>query len=131
VRDRRKQERAIAVTDRLARTATGAVSCQVLGEFFTAVTKRLPAPLTPAEARAAVEAIARHWLVLDLTLAAVQDAIDGLQRFQLSYWDALIWATARRNGVATVLSEDFNDGAVLGGVRFVNPFRADFDPASL
>jgi predicted nucleic acid-binding protein len=40
----------------------------------------------------------------------------------LSFWDALIWATADRVGVRYLLTEDFQDGRVLGGVTFVDPF---------
>ncbi len=35
----------------------------------------------------------------------------------------LIWATARDAGVPIVLSEDFQDGREIEGVRFVNPFK--------
>jgi predicted nucleic acid-binding protein len=46
---------------------------------------------------------------------------------QLSYWDSLIWATAKLSGVPTVLSEDFSDGRLIEGVRFLNPFMSTFD----
>ena len=49
----------------------------------------------------------------------------------MSYWDAQLWATARLNQVEVVLSEDFQDGRALDGVRFVNPFAPSFDLAAL
>jgi len=49
----------------------------------------------------------------------------------MPYWDAQLWATARLNQVEVLLSEDFQDGRVLGGVRFVNPFAPSFDLAAL
>jgi DNA-directed RNA polymerase specialized sigma24 family protein len=36
-------------------------------------------------------------------------------------------ATVKLNGVPTVLSEDFSDGVLLEGVRFLNPFAETFD----
>ena len=45
----------------------------------------------------------------------------------LSYYDAQIWAVARLNQVPVIFSEDFNSNSVLDGVRFVNPFSAEFD----
>lgn len=45
------------------------------------------------------------------------------ERRGLSFWDALIWATADRVGVQYLLTEDFQDGRVLGGVTFVDPFE--------
>jgi predicted nucleic acid-binding protein len=41
-------------------------------------------------------------------------------------WDAQIWATARLNQIPVVLSEDFSDGAVIEGIRIVNPFTVSF-----
>jgi predicted nucleic acid-binding protein len=46
-------------------------------------------------------------------------------RHGLSFWDALLWATADRIGVRYLLTEDFQDGRVLGGVTFVHPFKAE------
>jgi predicted nucleic acid-binding protein len=57
----------------------------------------------------------------------VLEAVRGVRDHQLAYWDAQIWATARLNQVPLVLSEDFSNGAVIEGVRFVNPFASDFD----
>jgi predicted nucleic acid-binding protein len=44
-----------------------------------------------------------------------------------SYWDAQLWACARLHHTRLVLSEDFTDGQVIEGVRFVDPFRPAFD----
>ena len=61
--------------------------------------------------------------VLPLTGAATTVALTAVERDGLSFWDALIWATARDAGVPVVLSEDFQDGREIDGVRFVNPFK--------
>ncbi len=52
------------------------------------------------------------------------DALGAVGEHHLSFYDALLWATARRVGVTHLLSEDFQDGRTLGGVTFVNPFVA-------
>jgi predicted nucleic acid-binding protein len=41
---------------------------------------------------------------------------------RLSFWDALIVATAAKAGVASILSEDLNSGQVISGIRIRNPF---------
>jgi predicted nucleic acid-binding protein len=41
----------------------------------------------------------------------------------MSFWDALLWATADRIGVRYLLTEDYQDGRTLGGVTFVDPFK--------
>lgn len=42
-----------------------------------------------------------------------------------------MWATARLNQIPVVLSEDFEDGRVINGVQFLNPFSRTFDLATL
>ncbi|MGQ9778435.1 MAG: PIN domain-containing protein [Bacillota bacterium] len=124
-----KQARALEVLDRLARTGTGAVSAQVLAEFTVVVTSKLPAPLTLEEAYARVENFLRIWRLVDLTGMIVLEAIRGVREHRFNYWDAQIWAAARLNQIPLVISEDFPDGAVVEGVRFVNPFGDGFDLA--
>jgi len=41
-----------------------------------------------------------------------------------SFWDAMLWATVRRAGVRLLVSEDFQDGQTIEGVRIINPFAA-------
>ena len=56
----------------------------------------------------------------------VLEAARGARDHDLAYYNAQIWASARLNQVTVVFSEDFNDGQVLEGVRFVNPFSSKF-----
>jgi predicted nucleic acid-binding protein len=125
--DAAKRRQAIAVLDQVRLRGSGALSVQVLGEFFVTVTRKIPVPLAAAQAERSVANYVRSWTVYALTPLIVLEAMRGVQRYQLSYWDCLIWATAKLNGVANVLSEDFNDGALLDGVRFLNPFGPRFD----
>ncbi len=129
--DGQKRERAITVLDRLRSEHRGALTVQVLGEFFNTVTRKVPSPLTAAEAERSLTNYVRSWLVYNLTAPIVLEAVRGVQRFRFSYWDGLIWATAKLNQVPNVLSEDFSDGQVLEGVRFLNPFTETFDLALL
>jgi predicted nucleic acid-binding protein len=49
----------------------------------------------------------------------------------MSFWDSLIWAVAKEGGVPYLLSEDFEDGVVVEGVEFINPFALGFDIARI
>ena len=72
------------------------------------------------------EAMERNRNAFVLVAASVDDLLLALQaqeEHNLPLWDALFWATARRAGCRLILSEDFQDGRELGGVRFVNPFK--------
>lgn len=121
-----KQGGAIETLQRLQATGRGCLSVQCLAEFFRAVT-RGPAPMLPIDQAAQqVERLALAWPVLDVTPQVVLEATRGVQDHQLPYWDAQIWATAHLNQIPVVFSEDFSAGAVLEGVRFVNPFAEGF-----
>jgi predicted nucleic acid-binding protein len=50
-------------------------------------------------------------------------------RFQLSFWDALIVAAAKSIGCRYLLTEDLQTSQDLDGILVISPFLAD--PASL
>jgi predicted nucleic acid-binding protein len=127
VTDKIKQERATEVLARLAAEGVGVLSTQILGEFFVNATRKLSPALTLAEAQRSVNSYIRSWSIVVQTSATVDEAMRGVRRHQFSYWDGLIWATARLSGITVVLSEDFSDGSRVEGVRFVNPFTVAFD----
>lgn len=127
--DMAKQQRAVEVLDSLASRRAGAITTQVLAEFFSTIIRK---PADPLPVEAAEKEVARHlrtWNVLDLTAAIVLEAIRGVRDHRLNYWDAQIWAVARLNQISVVLSEDFSDGSILEGVRFLNPIRPAFPVA--
>jgi predicted nucleic acid-binding protein len=115
-----KQRRAVEVLDGLGEERAGAVSTQVLAEFFTTVIRKLPAPRSVSEA-AEVERHLETWTVLDVTRSVAAEALRGVREHQLTYWDAQIWAVALLHNIPAVLSEDFSSGQVAERVRFVNP----------
>ncbi len=102
--------------------AKGVLSAQVLGEFFHATVVRRPL-LTIPQARIAIQALS-NLRVTTITPDLVARAIDLHERFQPRYWNALIIATAKKEGCDVVLSEDMNHGQDYDGVRVMNPFLA-------
>jgi predicted nucleic acid-binding protein len=122
----KKAAQARLVLDRLELTRSGRLSVQSLAEFLHVSTRKLDPPLSWAEALNQVALFTRMWPIFDLTPLIVLEAARGARDHGLAYYDAQIWAVARLNQVTTIFSEDFSDGQVLEGVRFVNPFAADF-----
>ncbi len=102
------------------------LSVQALAEFFSVATRKLSPSLTPAEALDQVNLFIRLWPVFDLTPMIVLEAGRGVRDHKLPYYDAQVWATARLNQVPVVFSEDFRDGSILEGMRFVNSFSPEF-----
>ena len=109
----------------------GRLSAQILGEFFRTVTQKIPSPLSPGDAHGQIATLIRAFPALPITPLIVLEAARGVRDHRLNYWDAQVWATARLNQIPLVLSEDFKDGLVLDGVRFVNPFARSFDPSTI
>jgi predicted nucleic acid-binding protein len=57
-------------------------------------------------------------------------AIQNEERYQISFWDALILAAADSGGAEVLYTEDLNDGQQYGSVLVRNPFRSPEMPAS-
>ena len=121
-----RQSRATEVLDQLELMGLGRLSVQILAEFFSVSTRKLSPPLSSNEALVQVNLFTRVWPVFDLTLLIVLEAARGVRDYQMSYYDAQIWATARLNQISIIFSEDFNVGATLEGVQFINPFAPEF-----
>ncbi|MEW5956137.1 MAG: PIN domain-containing protein [Chloroflexota bacterium] len=121
-----KQRQALATLDRLVTARAGVIGPQVMSEFFVAVTRKIAAPLSVAEAYQRLANYLQIWTITELTGLIVLEAARGVRDHQFSFWDAQIWATARLNQISIIFSEDFNAGAIVEGVRFVNPFAEAF-----
>ena len=93
---------------------------QTLGEFFAVATRKGRMPHTNAAA------LVENWLhvfpVHAVGPGTLRHAMAAVQEHRLPFWDAMLWATAREAGCRLLLTEDFQHGRVLGGVRFQNPF---------
>jgi predicted nucleic acid-binding protein len=117
-----KQIQARNILDDLAKRSAGVLSTQILAEFYTTVTQKLAKPLTREEAYRELELFLRGWRTLDVSRYVVLEAAAGVARYQMSFWDAQIWATAKLNQIPMVLSDDFSNGSRIEGVQFLNPF---------
>jgi predicted nucleic acid-binding protein len=117
-----KQAAALRWRDALWEHRGGRLSWQVLNEFYANATAKMRAPA--AVTRALVGAYAQ-WPVSGFSLLLVQRAWQWTDQTGISYWDALILASAERSGCRWLLSEDFQDGRKYGSVQAVNPFRTE------
>ena len=95
---------------------------QSLAEFFSVVTRK--ASIAPDVAATFIKGWQAVLPVEVSTRADLDQAMQAAHEHHLAFWDAMLWATARRVGVRVLISEDFQDGRILDGVRFVDPFAA-------
>lgn len=95
-------------------------------EFVAAVTRAKASdglPLLPAEdARREAEEFLSQFDVLYPTEALIRTALRGTAAYQLSWFDAHLWAYAEHYGLEEILSEDFQHGRLYGSVKIRNPF---------
>ena len=116
-----KHSRARQLIQELWQSGEGCLSIQVLQEFCVNVTQKVAKPLAP-EAAAQIVADLAAWQIHWPGVEDVLDAIRLQQRYQLSFWDAMIVASAIQLGCETLWSEDMNPGQVYDRVRVLNPF---------
>ncbi len=116
-----KQEKALSCLDQLISLDQGVISAQVLSEFFVTVTRKIPDKMSVNQTEERIKNFCQIWPVLQLNEMIVMEAIRGAQDHSFSYWDSLIWATARLNQVAIIASEDYTSGSYIEGIRFFNP----------
>ena len=125
--DQREPAKAIASIARLTELwtdRTGALSTQVLQEFYAVATSRLKPPMTPAEARTVVADYA-EWSVVETTPQLIVSASVLREQHDVSFWDAMIVEAALLAGADTLLTEDLQHGRRFGDLTVVNPFRKD------
>jgi len=99
---------------------------QAIVEFVAATTRPLsggPSLLPPADARREAEEFLNQFTVYYPNEAIVRTALRGAAAYQLSWFDAHLWAYAEYYGLSPLYSEDFQHNRTYGSVRIINPFR--------
>jgi predicted nucleic acid-binding protein len=116
----RRHAVAAALIERVLLGGRTVLILQTMAEFYSVATRKFR-----IEPRAALSFLDEVRAVLAVHAADEQDFDRATRsdRHGLSFWDALLWATADRIGVRYLLTEDFQDARMLGGVTFVDPFR--------
>jgi predicted nucleic acid-binding protein len=117
-----KHEVAKGVLGELWGERTGALSMQVLQEFYMNVTRKIKRPISRASARAIISSY-EIWCAESVP-ADISTAFRIEDEAQIGFWDALIVAAALRAGASQILSEDLNAGQTIAGIRVVNPFMS-------
>ena len=122
--DETRQEQAIAILLKLEEEEKVCLSTQSLSEFASAAMIKLG--LNVDEIMDKISDWQNAFHVFNLTPQIVLEATRGVRDRKLSYYDAQIGAYARLNQIPAIFTEDFQDGQILEGIRFVNPFVDKF-----
>jgi predicted nucleic acid-binding protein len=114
--DAAKADRAQALLE-----AGGLICVQVLNEVTSICLRKLKMPWLEVEAL--LLAVKAACEVMPLTVASHEKAVELAKRFQLSFYDANIVASALLSGAAVLLSEDMHSGMQIDGLFIQNPFK--------
>jgi predicted nucleic acid-binding protein len=104
---------------RLFEEVSGALSFQVLSEFYTVATRKLG-----MKSQAAEDVIRdlRGWTTHSPGHADALKACSLHRRYKIAWWDALIVNSAIELGCPVLWSEDLANGQRYGSVTVRNPF---------
>lgn len=117
-----KQHQALNILNYWIKSKQASVSTQVLAEFSVVATNRLEPPLNNEELLTRIDSISNSCKVYPVTYLTVREAVRGMHAYQLSYWDAQLWAVARLNQVSVILTEDLPSQSFIEGITYKNPF---------
>ena len=98
----------------------GLISVQMLNEVASVCLRKLK--MTWEDVDAVLETLKSTCEVLPVTLASHEKAVGLAERFQISFYDANIAATAILCGADTLFSEDLQNGMSMDSLTVVNPF---------
>ena len=115
------------VSDALA-SGRAVVSYQVVQEALDVITRKLGA--STDDARRVLDVVLDPLWQVGPSSELYGAALDVRGRYGLSYFDALIVASALAAGCTRLLSEDLQHGQRIGDLVVVDPFRATPAPDS-
>ncbi len=101
------------------------ISVQNLAEFSVVVTEKIERPIPQPVVRKFIVAISAFdgWNVIGYTAETVLTAHEIKERCSLHFWDALLAASVKENGISTIYTEDHHFEKVPG-LTVINPIEA-------
>jgi predicted nucleic acid-binding protein len=115
-----KQKTAREVVRHIVENEIAVISTQVLQEFYSICTSKLH--LEPSKVKEYVHIYSENLEVIKNNVETIERGIDISIINKISFWDALLIASAEYSGCSEVITEDLNDGQVIEKIRIRNPF---------
>jgi predicted nucleic acid-binding protein len=105
---------------RQARGRDCVITLQALAEFFNTLVNKRKIP--PTRVMEVIQAWRDAATIVAADESCLVDAMTAVADHGFPFWDAMIWATAKRAGCRVLISEDGQNERTFGGVTIVNPF---------
>jgi len=100
----------------------GFISYQVVQEFLNVATKKFNKPLKKADSKLYLSAVLMPLWKIYPGKELYTSAITISGRFNYSFYDCLIIASALEGSAGILYSEDLQHGQTIDSLRIVNPF---------
>jgi predicted nucleic acid-binding protein len=120
-----KQARAQVILSQLQIWECAFLSVQNLTEYANIALRKLR--FTPQEIRTDLERFQKAFTVYAITPDIPRVALDGVEKHQLSFFDAQLWAFARAHDLKTILTEDGSSGSKVGGITYIDIFQGSLE----
>ena len=102
---------------------SGVISFQVVQETLHVLRRKFRVVANPPDANDFLRNVLAPLWRIQPSAALYTRALDLQERYQFSFYDALIVAAALEAGCARLLSEDLQHGQRIEGLTIKNPFR--------
>lgn len=117
-----KSSQATQLIRKALTTRKGAVSYQVVQEFFNIALRRFAQPMKAAEAEQYLRTVFVPLLEIHSSPALYLEALDLQSHHHLPWYDSLIVASAIQAQCGLLFTEDFQHGRRFGDLQIANPF---------
>lgn len=119
-----KQKTAQDLVAQALETGAGCISYQVVQEFLNVARAKFETPMSVHEALAYLDRVLRPLCVVNAGPHLWEDGLHTQERWQYSFYDALIIAAARQADCRILYSEDMQHGQTIDNLRLINPFKS-------
>lgn len=117
-----KQRAALALLKSLYEENLGVLSTQVLQEYCNVALRKLKLPAQYVRSQLDLY---EQFEVVQVTPSIIRAGLDLHQTRSVSFFDAIILASAHASGCNVIWTEDMNAGEMVNGVSIMNPFASE------
>jgi predicted nucleic acid-binding protein len=117
-----KQNRATDLIRKALGEGGGCISYQIVQEFLNVATRKFAVPLSAKDAVEYLTTVLHPLCEIFSSYNLYKEALEITERWQYSFYDSLVLASARAAGCHILYSEDLQHGQKLGDLTIINPF---------
>ncbi len=100
----------------------GCISSQVVQEFLNVATKKFASPFNLKDCQNYLNAVLEPLCEVFPSTGLFNQSLELADRWQLSFYDALIIGAALQGECRFIFTEDLQHGQVINGLTITNPF---------